>query len=255
MSMPLSPDEIKDMADKISNALSSLTDIDKILNDTAEKRKVAEDLKMQAAEASEDAKDIRDTAQLVRDALEEARKVQERAGQAIEQAKADIQDAEDDLKQIKNRTDSVNDTSQSSRMLLEKLHDKLSEINDRYSILKLDTLKQAETVAAEAHDLANDAYKKAMELNATYSATSEELDEKHNDTERARFLSEKLQNRADAIFKMTEAQRRDLKDIESKLGDDETRLEKLSDEIDQLSKQMDGYLTIIRERAKNYDSC
>ena len=60
--------------------------------------------------------------------------------------------------QIKNRTDSVNDTSQSSRMLLEKLHEKLLEINDRYSVLKLDTLAQAETVADEAHDLADKAY-------------------------------------------------------------------------------------------------
>ena len=52
MSIPLSPAEIKEMADKISNALASLTDIDKILNDTAEKRLIAENLKKQAADAS-----------------------------------------------------------------------------------------------------------------------------------------------------------------------------------------------------------
>ena len=52
MSIPLSREEIQDMADKISTALASLTDIDKILNDTAEKRDIAENLKQQARAAS-----------------------------------------------------------------------------------------------------------------------------------------------------------------------------------------------------------
>lgn len=255
MSIPLSPEEIKEMADKIATALASITDIDKILNDTAEKREIAEKLKMQAADASDDAEKIRETAQVVRNSLEEAKEVQERARQAIEKARSDIQDAEDDLKQIKNRTDSVNEISGNSQMLLEKLKDKLRDLTNRYTALKKDTLAQAEVAATEAHDLADQAYEKAMELNATYADTSKELDNKHNDTEVARDLSKKLKERADAIFKQTETQRSLLKEIESKLGEDETRLDKLSDEIDKLNEQMDGYLEKIRMRSHRYETC
>ena len=54
---------------------------------------------------------------------------------------------------------------------------------------------------------------KALELNATYATTSEELDDKHNETERARDLSKRLRERADNIFKMTVQQKSQLKGL------------------------------------------
>ncbi len=52
MQIPMKPDKIQELADKINNAVASLTDIDRILAETADSRKIAEDLKKQAESAS-----------------------------------------------------------------------------------------------------------------------------------------------------------------------------------------------------------
>merc|ERR1719394_790881 len=62
MHIPMDPEKIKEVANKINEAVQSLTDIDKILNETAESRKIADELKKQAEDASLDAQNIRKTA-------------------------------------------------------------------------------------------------------------------------------------------------------------------------------------------------
>ena len=52
MSLPIDQDQIKKLAEQIKNAINTLTDIDKILNETAENRNIAMKLQKRAEDAS-----------------------------------------------------------------------------------------------------------------------------------------------------------------------------------------------------------
>lgn len=52
MKIPLRPEQINELAEKINRVMSTLTDIDKILAETSDSRKAAEELKRRAENAS-----------------------------------------------------------------------------------------------------------------------------------------------------------------------------------------------------------
>lgn len=52
MKIPLRPEQINELAEKINRVMSTLTDIDKILEETSDSRKAAEELKRRAENAS-----------------------------------------------------------------------------------------------------------------------------------------------------------------------------------------------------------
>ncbi|XP_005110416.2 laminin subunit beta-1 [Aplysia californica] len=255
MQIPMNPDKIRELAEKINRAVESLTDIDKILADTKGSRDIAEELKRQAESASADAQDIRNTAQDVRDALDEAKRVQASAAKAIEMATQDIQDAEDDFNTIRQETGTVTALTEGSLNVLEELKKKLSQLIKRYTALKEDTLNRAEDATEEATRLAKGAYDKALQLDATYNDTAEMVSDKYKDTKGAKERAEKLKKRADAIYNSTETKMNELKEIEKKITGNEGRLNKLSDEIKKLNDRMDVLLTEIRDKAKFYETC
>ncbi|CAL1537788.1 unnamed protein product [Lymnaea stagnalis] len=255
MEIPLKPEQIKDLSDKINRAVNSLKDIDKILAQTAESRRQAEELKEQAEEASANAQAVRKTATDVRNALDEAKEVQDKAENAIQKARNDIREAEEDLNLISRLTGNVSSVSAASEDILNQLKDRLDQLTKRYTVLKVDILDKAEKAADQAATVSQDALDKASELNTIYDSISKSLDDKYNDTKSAKDRAQALKDRAENIYKFTETKKSQLTDVEQKIAGNEVKLSKLQEEINRLNDKMDEYLKYITDKAKFYVTC
>ncbi|XP_059150751.1 laminin subunit beta-1-like [Physella acuta] len=253
--IPWTPDEIKQLAEKINVVVDSLQNIDKILADTAENRSIAENLKQQADKASTEAKAIRKNAEEVKNALDEAKQVQLRAEMAIQKAKEDIKSAEMDLTLIGQEAGNVSSLSTASEKLLEMLKDSLEQLTRKYTNLKVDTLEKAEKAASDAARSAEKAFDKASEFNKSYDAIANQLNGKYNLTGDAKQLSDTLKMRADKIYRITATKTTQLKAANDKIAMNEARLSKVQEEINKLNSQMDAYIKTIKERSNTYVTC
>jgi chromosome segregation ATPase len=255
MSIPMTQDQIKDLASKINTAIDSLTDIDTILRETEKDRNTADDLKKQAENASSDAQSIRTTAQTVRQDLDEAKRVQGLAEEAIKMANEKIMEAEDDFNTINQETGDVRNITKGSLEILNVLKIKLANLVKRYTALKEDTLERANKAADDATKASKEAYDKVEQLVLDYNDTAEMVNDKYIETTGAQERAEKLKKRADEIYSATETKLNELKDIEKKISGNEETLNNLDKQIKELNRRMDIYLDEIRKKAKFYETC
>ena len=101
MSISLRPEQITDLARQINETIASLTNIQAILDATAEDLATAKSLKQRADAAKAEAERILETAQSVLTALERAATAQEAARTAMGSAETSIEQAEDDLTSVR----------------------------------------------------------------------------------------------------------------------------------------------------------
>ena len=102
MSISLRPEQITELARQINETMASLTNIQDILDDTAEDLAAAKSLKQRADAAKAEAERILETAQSVLTALERADTAQEAAGAAMGSAETNIEQAEEDLTSVRD---------------------------------------------------------------------------------------------------------------------------------------------------------
>ncbi|KAK7490606.1 hypothetical protein BaRGS_00018209 [Batillaria attramentaria] len=254
MSVSLSPEQIQDLANLINRTVQGLQDIEKILAETENSRALAQRLNESAEQASTEARNILDTAQEVRNALEGARKAQEAAEAAINQAQADITNAESDISMIGTETAEARGLSQKSLELLQALKDRLKDLQNRY-FANDRTIQAAEETINKAEVEAEAAERKTTILENNYDDTSDDLNRKYNATADARERASKLAMKAEAILTKTLKQKKDLEVIQQEIGDNEKALVELSDNIDELNRRMDEYLSNIKEKHHYYRTC
>merc|ERR1712233_212907 len=100
--MTMDTNEIQQLANKINEATGSVTDVDKINQNTAGPLRQAEDLKAKADRAKMDAAAQLARAENVTESLGDAEEAQNAANEAIQSALADIDSARKDLGDIKH---------------------------------------------------------------------------------------------------------------------------------------------------------
>lgn len=104
--MDLTETEILELGQEINVAISSVTNVDEILEDTTEDLRRAEDLKARADFTRLNAEQQLKHAQEVTDSLSEALEAQNKADAGIRSAQTDIDEARRDLSEVKsNQTD------------------------------------------------------------------------------------------------------------------------------------------------------
>ena len=103
LSISLQPAQITELARQINDTISSLTNIQAILDATADDLATANSLKQRADAAKAEAERILQTAQSVMTALERADVAQEAAREAMDAAEVNIEQAEDDLTAVSGR--------------------------------------------------------------------------------------------------------------------------------------------------------
>lgn len=254
LSISLKPEQILDLARKINETIASLTNIDKILQDTAGDLNTAEQLHQQADRAKEAADNILETVEQVLNMLRLAAIEQAKAAAAIAAATADIDGAQADLSEISADTEALLKLVGELTNAVKQLQDRLNELRKKYAQNEL-YIAQTRAAADEANKLADQAEKAADELADKVRLAEEKLRNKARLNGEMKDRAERLKN--DALQLAGEIQMRMhlLQELDDLFDEYVKKLKDYQDIVDDLHKQMNQYLKDIDMKAQYYREC
>jgi laminin beta 1 len=254
LSISLKPEQILDLARRINETISNLTNIDKVHRDTAGDLATAEQLHQQADRAKEAADNILETVEQVLKMLQLAAIEQAKAAAAIAAATKDIEGAQADLTEISTETELLVKIVLELTEAIKKLKDRLNELRKKYAQNEL-YVSQAKTAADEASKLADQAEKGADELEDKVKLAEEKLRNKARLNGEMRDRAERLKNDALQLADEIKMKMDLLRELDDMFDESVKRVKDFQDIVDDLHKQMNQYLKDIDQKAQYYREC
>uniref|UniRef100_A0A6G1S5Q3 Laminin subunit beta-2 n=1 Tax=Aceria tosichella TaxID=561515 RepID=A0A6G1S5Q3_9ACAR len=254
LSISLKPEQILDLARRINETISSLTNIEKIHQATAGDLATAEQLHQQADRAKEAADNILETVEQVLKMLQLAAMEQAKAATAIAAASKEMEAAQSDLQEISTETELLVKIVLELTEAIKKLKDRLNELRKKYAQNEL-YVSQAKAAADEASKLADQAEKGADELEDKVKLAEEKLRNKGRLNGEMKDRAERLKN--DALQLADEIRMRMdlLRELDDMFDESVKRVKDYQDIVDDLHKQMNQYLKDIDQKAQYYREC
>ena len=237
----------QDLADQINAATASVTDVDKINQETATPLRTAEDLKLRADQAKKDAEDQLARAEKVTKSLGDAEAAQNAAEEAIKSALQDIASARKDLGFIQSEMESATEISDQTFDNTNTLVEKQKQLQTAF-ISNENHVKKAQTAAEGAKSQATKANADLYKLNSDFKIVSESLTTKESTIGSAKDRALSLQKRASTLSKSASQKLADLLDMEKQYEKNQSELEELSETLTGMNCQMQIYLKVITKK-------
>ncbi|CAH1103667.1 unnamed protein product [Psylliodes chrysocephalus] len=246
------PEEVRELAENIKNAIDRLRNTDRIIEETKGDLAKVNELKEDARYAKSNATKLLKEAEDVIDVLNKTQDAQKEAEVAIEKAWDDYKMVEDILYMIGNKTESAQDLTNHIDSSIHALRDKLTNLQRNIT----DNGNFANIVIKESENIKKNAQKTKEEsvvLQNKYNKATHELDEKLNNVkgtkERANELYKKSLN---LVAKVTKTQV-EIENLENsgQLGD----LETLERQLQNLIKKMNDYTGRLESKMQWYKNC
>ncbi|XP_066582072.1 laminin subunit beta-1 [Prorops nasuta] len=253
--IPLRPEEIKDLADKIKNIVGSLTDSDEILAETEGDLRLAQQLEYRANRTKEAALAKQELADKVVLLISEAQNAQKMAQGAIEQAEKDVSKAHKDLADItevtKEAQAKANNTTQSVDALDARLKQVQTQSKRNEFVLEQEIESGIRSVGEEAKVVDAKTKKLATEYKNADETLYQRVNKSKGDIQRAK----KLLQRASELTADTTTKFKDLDGMESVYRDNERTLSDLMTDVDSLTAEMEKHLAEIEIKSQKYRRC
>ncbi|XP_078270415.1 LOW QUALITY PROTEIN: laminin subunit beta-2-like, partial [Rhinoraja longicauda] len=253
--IPADPQQIRHLAEEIKDRVSSLSNVDDILDQTADDVRKAGELLQDARRARGRAENVKQMAEAVKRALEEAGRAQAAADTTVQQAQGDIEDSEQALNRIRVET-------ASAEQELMKAMDQLAQLDGRIDALRMKRANNS-LVATRARDTAGLARDKANEakqmldglLTDKYSTAHGLIDRKSSTVFNAKHKAESLRDEAKDLLRDAQDKLERLNDLEYLYKDNEKVLEGKARQLDGLEEKMKEILKAINQQIQIYNTC
>ncbi|XP_058795433.1 laminin subunit beta-1 isoform X2 [Phymastichus coffea] len=254
-SITLTPEEIKDLADKIAEIVGSLSDPERILSETSNDLQLANDLRDRANWTRAMAEEKEALAGKVIELLRETQESQELAQEAISKAENDIELSQKDLDEIsqitKDAKGKANDTANSVNELETRLKHLQTESVKNDFMIKQEIQLQASNISDEAKKVQS----QAESLGEQYKQVAESLNQRVSKSKNDIIRAKELLQRASELTADTQSKFKDLEGMESVYKDNDNLLRELMRDVDKLNDQMDKELAEFEAKAQLYRQC
>lgn len=254
LNIQLKPQQIKELADRINETVASLTNINSILEETKHNQTKANNLKQRSDEAKIRAEKILEKAQKVVEALQAAKDAQDEAENAINTAHQDITATKKDLKQIESETDEANSKAENTTYMLSAANTKLKQLQS----IVLNHANGAKQVSNEAEKVAKEvegSTKAIEELNKRYEAVNKTVQLRFEQSSNSKLRAQKLLEKARHLSVNTTAKFKELKDADSIYNEQDKKLARVSERIEELTMNVNKYIVNITTKSVNYKIC
>jgi len=252
--MTMDAKQIQDLAKQINEATASVTDVDKINQETAGPLATAESLKERADRARDEAAAQLALAEKVTKSLGDAEEAQNVAEEAITSALSAISGARKDLGFIKSEMDEgtavSNKTFEDTLSLMER-----QKLLQTAYISNENHVKKAQTAAEGAKTQASKANSDLYRLNSNFKTVSESLTMKEQKIGSAKDRALSLQRRASSLSNSASQKLANLLDMEKQYEDNQKELEELAETLRQMNCQMQIHLKVIQHKSNFYTTC
>ncbi|XP_030061842.1 laminin subunit beta-2 isoform X2 [Microcaecilia unicolor] len=255
LSIPASPQQIRHLAEEIKDRVSSLSNVDAILDKTAGDVRKAEQLLQEAKRAKTRAENVKTTAETVKKALDDAKRAQIAAEAAIRNAAGDIRDTEKALASIQSGTANAENR-------LNDAMDRVGQLDRQIDALKMKRANnslaatRAEETATAARDKANEA-KQLLDgqLGDKYKIVQDLMDRKAKGMKEAKEKADQLRAEARKLLRDAHNKLKRLNELESQYERNERILELKARQLDGLEDKMKDILGAINQQIQIYNTC
>ncbi|XP_066474032.1 laminin subunit beta-2 [Tiliqua scincoides] len=255
LSIPASPPQIHHLAEEIKQRVSSLANVDAILDQTAGDVRKAGQLLQNARRANTQAESVKSRAEAVKRALDDAKRAQNAAERAIRNAARDILDTVNAVDMIQKHTASAEGN-------LAEAMEQVGHLDKQVDALKMkranNTLaaSRAEETANAARDRAEEA-EQVLEgpLTDQYRKMKDLVEHKAQHVLRARQKAERLRDEAQGLLQDARDKLQRLNTLEETYEENERSLEAKAAQLDGLEAKMKGILGDINQQIQIYNTC
>uniref|UniRef100_A0A803TIL6 Laminin subunit beta 2 n=1 Tax=Anolis carolinensis TaxID=28377 RepID=A0A803TIL6_ANOCA len=239
LSIPASPAQIHHLAEQIKERVSSLANVDAILNQTAGDVRVAGDLLKEARRANARAEGVKNAAQSVKKALDDAKRAQNAAEKAIRDAASDIHHTED-----------MEKTANAEGQLVFAM-ERVGDLERQVDELKM---KRANNIlaATRAEETASAARERAGEAEQVGEML---IQHKAQHVLGARQKAERLRDEAKGLLRDAHDKLRRLSALEETYEENERLLQDKAAQLDGLEAKMRSILGDINQQIQIYNTC
>ncbi|KAG8127910.1 hypothetical protein E2320_014811 [Naja naja] len=255
LSIPASPVQIHHLAEEIKERVSSLANVDAILDQTAGNVRIAGQLLQDARRANARAESVKNAAEAVKRALDDAKRAQNAAEKAISSADDDIQHTNTVVNEINRKT-------ANAEVELAAAKKRVGHLDRQVDVLKM---KRASNIlaATRAEETANAAKNRAEEaeqilegpLGDRYRTMQELVERKAQHVVGARKKAEHLRDEAKGLLRDAHEKLRRLSKLEETYEENEKLLQEKAAHLDGLEAKMRGILKDINEQIQIYNTC
>ncbi|XP_050736724.1 laminin subunit beta-1-like isoform X4 [Eriocheir sinensis] len=254
LDISLKPEQITNLAERISLTIDSLTNIDAIIDATRNDLDLAQRLKERADQAKRRAEGTLGVAERVVEALEEAANAQDAAESAIMNASDDIEATQIHLTQITSETNVAQEKANASLLEVGALEKRVEQVKAAYQLNQRhleDTTIAVDQADLKARKAAND----AQQLEDKYQIVVDLLNEKSSAAEDARMRAEELKTSANKLAFEALGKLNSLREIENEFKSNEGLLLDYEAVIRRMEENMMEYNEYILERTEFYAVC
>ncbi|KAF7249960.1 Laminin subunit beta-2 [Varanus komodoensis] len=255
LSIPASPAQIHHLAEEIKERVSSLANVDAILDQTAGDVRVAGQLLQDARRANARAESVKNAAEAVKAALDDAKRAQTAAETAIHNAATDIYHTENVVSRIQEKTASAEGQLAAALERVGHLDKQVDALKMKRANNSLAATRAEETASA-ARDRAEEA-KLALEtqLSDRYQTVKELVEHKAQHVLRARQKAEHLRDEAKGLLRDALKKLQLLTALEETYEENERQLQEKAAQLDGLEAKMKGILGDINQQIQIYNTC
>ncbi|ETE64464.1 Laminin subunit beta-1, partial [Ophiophagus hannah] len=241
LSIPASPMQIHHLAEEIKERVSSLANVDAILDQTAGDVRVAGQLLQDAHRANARAENVKNAAEAVKRALDDSKRAQNAAEKAINSADDDIQHTNTVVNEINRKT-------ANAEVELAAAKKRVGHLDRQVDVLKM---KRASNIlaATRAEETASAAKNRAEE------AEQELVERKAQHVVGARKKAEHLRDEAKGLLRDAHEKLRRLSKLEETYEENEKLLQEKAAHLDGLEAKMRSILKDINEQIQIYNTC
>uniref|UniRef100_A0A8C5S678 LAMB1/2/3/4 helical domain-containing protein n=1 Tax=Laticauda laticaudata TaxID=8630 RepID=A0A8C5S678_LATLA len=249
LSIPASPVQIHHLAEEIKERVSSLANVDAILDQTAGDVRIAGQLLQDAHRANARAESVKNAAEAVKRALDDAKRAQNAAEKAINSADDDIQ----------HTNTVINRKTANAEVELATAKKRVGHLDRQVDVLKM---KRASNIlaATRAEETASAAKNRAEEvlegqLGDRYRTMQELVERKAQHVVGARKKAEHLRDEAKGLLRDAHEKLRRLSKLEETYEENEKLLQEKAAHLDGLEAKMRSILKDINEQIQIYNTC
>uniref|UniRef100_A0A670Z4W1 Laminin subunit beta-1 n=1 Tax=Pseudonaja textilis TaxID=8673 RepID=A0A670Z4W1_PSETE len=252
LSIPASPVQIHHLAEEIKERVSSLANVDAILDQTAGDVRIAGQLLQDAHRANARAESVKNAAEAVKRALDDAKRAQNAAEKAINSADDDIQ----------HTNTVINRKTANAEVELAAAKKRVGHLDRQVDVLKM---KRASNIlaATRAEETASAAKNRAEEaeqvlegqLGDQYRTMQELVERKAQHVVGARKKAEHLRDEAKGLLRNAHEKLRRLSKLEETYEENEKLLQEKAAHLDGLEAKLRSILKDINEQIQIYNTC
>ncbi|KAM8864102.1 laminin subunit beta-1 isoform 3-T5 [Spinachia spinachia] len=257
ITLPANKTTLDKMVMKIKDSLSNLTDVEGIVNQTAQHISKAKELLAEAEEAKSRAEGVKDTANSTKQALDESEKAIKEATDALTEALNNLNSTRNAAAQVDERLTQLEDKQKDVMMRLNTLTAEVEALRNKTEQNR-QKAKEAEALASNATRVASSLEQSLNDTEERYRELQMKVDSLGGESGGLNSINSKvieIKKEAEDLLSKASQGIEQLRKLEKKFKSNEERMKKQRMELDQLKDKATVVRDEIRAQVQKYSNC